>query len=183
MEGATLVVAGSVSHTTQAQIMELLRQPDVRLVKLDVQAVFESATREAERCRQAVRQGLQDQQNVLLVSSLEDRDVRQAVQTGSRYGLQQQEVSERMAWFMAEVVHGLDMSELAGMVLTGGDIAVHVLRRLSAESIEVVAEVAVGIPLGRLRGGRCSGMLVVTKAGAFGDADCFVKALHVIRGV
>jgi uncharacterized protein YgbK (DUF1537 family) len=73
------------------------------------------------------------------------------------------------------------LSAVAGLILTGGDTAVHVLRLLKAEKIKILAEVAPGIPLGSIEGGACDGKLVVTKAGAFGEKDCFVKALKIIR--
>jgi uncharacterized protein YgbK (DUF1537 family) len=69
------------------------------------------------------------------------------------------------------------------MVLTGGDTAIHVCRSLKAEAIEVIAEVAIGIPLGKLVGGVCDGLQVVTKAGAFGTKQSFVQAIKAIRQV
>lgn len=179
--GATLIAAGSVSHTTQAQVMELLKQPDVERIRLDVEAFLHDEAAELQRCCQAAQCAIREQKDVLLVSGATDQDVARAVKAGAACGLKRNEVSERTACFMSKVICGLDMTGLAGMVLTGGDIAVHVLRELQAENIEIVSEVAAGIPLGRLRGGRCSGMKVVTKAGAFGDKDCFVQALNVIR--
>ncbi len=181
--GPVLVVAGSVSHTTQAQATELMQQPRVVLVKIDMEAFFDNAPEELERCRRDITKGFAAKCDVLFVSSMEDADVEKAMQAGKRHSLSGSEVSEGAACFMADVISALDMRSLAGMVLTGGDIAVHVLRNLAAENIEILSEVAAGIPLGKLCGGCCDGMKVVTKAGAFGAKDCFVQALRVIRRV
>ena len=70
---------------------------------------------------------------------------------------------------------------LAGMVLTGGDIAVSVCRALGAASLSVASEVAPGIPVGFLTGGLCHGLKVITKAGAFGGEDALVKAVHCLK--
>lgn len=58
------------------------------------------------------------------------------------------------------------------LLLTGGDIAMAALQRLGVVSIEVVAEWAPGVPLGRLDGD--PNRLVITKAGGFGEPELLV---------
>ena len=70
---------------------------------------------------------------------------------------------------------------LGGLVLTGGDIAVSCCSLLSASGISVLREVAPGIPVGVLKGGQCSGLKVVTKAGAFGAEDALCRAVDSLR--
>ncbi|MBB3330995.1 uncharacterized protein YgbK (DUF1537 family) [Halomonas campaniensis] len=55
------------------------------------------------------------------------------------------------------------------LLLTGGDTAMAALQRLGVASIEVVAEWAPGVPLGRLEGDPARP--VITKAGGFGEPD------------
>jgi uncharacterized protein YgbK (DUF1537 family) len=68
------------------------------------------------------------------------------------------------------------------MVLTGGDTAIEVCRALEADSLEVLEEVAPGIPLCELSGTRTGPIRVVTKAGGFGDRDALIKAVRVLGG-
>ena len=71
---------------------------------------------------------------------------------------------------LAGVVARLSKGEMFdALVLTGGDTAVGVARRLGATGIRLVGEVGAGIPVGVLMGPRP--YTVVTKAGGFGE-DC-----------
>ena len=64
------------------------------------------------------------------------------------------------------------------LVLTGGETAVGVARRLGAVGVRLAGEVEPGIPVGTLIGPRPYG--VVTKAGAFGEAGTLVGAVETL---
>lgn len=181
LEGPVCIIAGSVSHTTQQQIQTVLEKTAAVLVKMDTVELLRNRQAELQRCSAQVNVHLAEGEDVLLVSAVDDRDVENAIDEGGKQGLSDQEVSEETAKALGEIARNLSTEQLAGMVLTGGDTAIHVCKALQADSIEVLDEVAVGIPLGRLAGGHCSGMRVVTKAGAFGETDAFVKAMQFIR--
>ena len=83
---------------------------------------------------------------------------------------------------MGKIVQELTALPLAGMFLTGGDTAVAVCRALGVGSIEILAEVLPGIPLGQLVGGWRPGLRVVTKAGAFGADTAIVESVRVLKG-
>jgi uncharacterized protein YgbK (DUF1537 family) len=63
---------------------------------------------------------------------------------------------------------------VAGLVLTGGDTAVHVARRLGATGLLVCDELEPGVVVGRLLGPRR--FQIVTKAGGFGSPDALRRA-------
>ncbi|WP_178139471.1 four-carbon acid sugar kinase family protein [Selenomonas ruminantium] len=178
--GPVLIVAGSVSEKTHQQMQEVTRR-NARLIKLPGEKVL---TEDGfwQDCAAQVKQALAEGWNVLLATSESQQDVTAAVAAGSRAGLSGRDVSEQLAVVLGRIVAQLDMTKLSGMVLTGGDTAVHVLKTIGARYIEVVAEVATGIPLGKLHGGTGDGLWVVTKAGAFGQRDCFIAALNAIHG-
>ncbi len=76
---------------------------------------------------------------------------------------------------LAGVVAALSEDELFdALVLTGGETAVAVARRLGAVGIRLEGEVEPGIPVGYLIGPRP--YRVVTKAGAFGEPGTLVRA-------
>jgi D-threonate/D-erythronate kinase len=64
------------------------------------------------------------------------------------------------------------------LVLTGGDTAVGVARRLGAVGVRLEGEVEPGIPVGTLIGPKP--YRVVTKAGAFGEPGTLVKAVETL---
>ncbi len=83
---------------------------------------------------------------------------------------------------MAEVVAGIFASrKLAGLFLSGGDVAVEVCRKLQVSAIRVLGEVEPGIPAGELIGGQSQGMRVVTKAGGFGTEEALVKSIAYLE--
>lgn len=179
--GKVLIISGSVSKITQRQITEVLTLDNVGLVKLDIAAMFDNREAEVSRCVTSVKEFAGQDKHVVLAGCIGDEDVEAAVKLGGIHGLNNAEVSERMACVLAEIGKALTDVKWAGMVLTGGDTAIHVCRALEAGAIDVLAEVAVGIPLGRLRGGVCCGLRVITKAGAFGEDDSFVRAIQAIQ--
>ncbi len=74
----------------------------------------------------------------------------------------------------------LDRARPAGLVLTGGDVAIAVGRCLGAHALRLQDEVCPGIPWGYLVGGVADGIPVVTKAGGFGDDDALVAACEFL---
>jgi D-threonate/D-erythronate kinase len=180
-KGAVLVVAGSVSQVTQGQICAALNLPNIKLIKMDVANLIQKNELEIARCIKQAKALFHQEKDVLIASAVSDRDVADAVSAGKRHGLSSDEVSEQIAVALGNIVSALTDESLAGMVLTGGDTAIHVCRSLEAEAIEVLEEVTVGIPLCRLVGGCCNGLQVVTKAGAFGNEDSFVLSIQAMR--
>jgi len=67
-----------------------------------------------------------------------------------------------------------------GLVLTGGDTALQVLRSAGVSGIQLRQEILPGIPWGTLLGGPLDGMPVVTKAGGFGPPDALVRAVDFL---
>ena len=76
----------------------------------------------------------------------------------------------------------LDAFRVAGLVLTGGDVAWAVCGALQAEAIAIVGEVQPGVPAGMLLGGPHAGLRVVTKAGGFGDENAILHSIEYIQG-
>jgi len=67
------------------------------------------------------------------------------------------------------------------LLATGGDTAIAILHALSCVSLEVMGDLVPGIPYARLElDGRP--LLLLTKAGGFGDADTMVQVVELLRG-
>jgi D-threonate/D-erythronate kinase len=71
---------------------------------------------------------------------------------------------------------------VAGLVLTGGDVARAVCQALGIEAIIIVGEVQPGVPAGWLQGGALPERRVVTKAGGFGNEDAILRSIQYIQG-
>jgi uncharacterized protein YgbK (DUF1537 family) len=83
---------------------------------------------------------------------------------------------------LAEAVASLLVTgRFAGLLLSGGDIALEVCRRLSVSAIRVHGEVEPGVPAGEVLGGQFEGMRVVTKAGGFGTEAALIESIAYLE--
>lgn len=178
------VIAGSVSNVTRSQVAKLSERPDVAYIMVTPAALLMADRRkvEIERCCSAASAALREGKNAVLASGYSDDIVAATRREAEALGLDGQQAGDLVAGGLGEM--GGRLAEgvpLGGLVLTGGDIAVAVCAALGATGVRVIREVATGIPLGELQGGRRDGLRVVTKAGAFGSDDALVTALEVLR--
>ena len=85
------------------------------------------------------------------------------------------EASRRLAAILAEFLPQLDPP--AGLFVSGSETLRGAAAALEAEALEVVGEIAPGLPASRLRGGPWDGVPVVSKSGAVGDANLLARLL------
>jgi uncharacterized protein YgbK (DUF1537 family) len=84
------------------------------------------------------------------------------------------EVARRVA---AEARDRLDRGAFDGVAVTGGEMALALFRALEATGIELIGSPRPGLALGRLESKRHPALLILTKAGGFGDRDLFASLL------
>jgi uncharacterized protein YgbK (DUF1537 family) len=83
---------------------------------------------------------------------------------------------------MAEVAWRILGAEtIGGVMLSGGDVAEAVCRRLGGEAIVVEGEIEPGVPFGHLVGGQYTGMRLVTKAGGLGSPEAIVESMPYLE--
>lgn len=164
-----LVAAGSKSSVTREQLRALSGEKGLDLVPLDSAATAgggrtEAVGRAFTQARDALGQG----NSAALYSTLDN------VSRSS-----EDLVARRVVDALAEVVAKLAEERLfEGLVLTGGETAVSVARRIGDRGILLETELEPGIPVGTLIGSHP--YPVVTKAGAFGGPDALRKAFHAL---
>jgi D-threonate/D-erythronate kinase len=151
-----LVVVGSLSEVSRGQLRMLSEEYGCETVPVAGQFAVN------ERVLGALRGALSGSA-CAAVRSAEERNTSSAGITGT----------------LAEVVACLsEEGHFDALVLTGGETAVGVARRLGAVGVRLEGEVEPGIPVGSLIGPR--GYRVVTKAGAFGEPDTLIRAVETL---
>jgi uncharacterized protein YgbK (DUF1537 family) len=121
-----------------------------------------------------------------VVTAATDRGaVDRALSAGADVGLSPRATRERIAGVLARTAsHVVADRRLAGLFLTGGDTAMAVLDALDARSIDLRGEaVEAGIPVGTIDAGVADGTALITKAGAFGEAESIFSCLNHLRRV
>lgn len=182
--GPVAVIAGSVSNVTRSQVAKLSERPDVAYIMVTPAALLTADRRKAEveRCCAAAAAAMREGKNAVLASGYSDDIVAVTRREAETLGLDGQQTGDLIAGALGEMGRRLaEEASPGGLVLTGGDIAVAVCAALGATGVRVIREVAPGIPLGELQGGRRDGLKVVTKAGAFGSPDVLVSAIKILR--
>ncbi|HYF95228.1 MAG TPA: four-carbon acid sugar kinase family protein [Symbiobacteriaceae bacterium] len=179
-----VVVAGSISPTTRAQVASLRQEPGLVVVELEPLAIVRSpaeARAELDRCTAELARALADGLDVALVSATAEHEVAGARELGARLGADGRAVANQIAEALGAVAAGaIAHHHVGGLILTGGDTAKAVCRQLGVSGLEVLRELETGVPLSRLAGGR--NLLTVTKAGAFGSEATLVRALRSLKG-
>jgi len=108
-------------------------------------------------------------------------DIRQAQQVGKQHGFDEREVSNLISQALGEVAAKLlDVFEIKGLVLTGGDTAKQVCNQLGITGFKLIDEVEIGIPLGKTVGKR--ELYAITKAGAFGTERSLLHSIKKLQG-
>jgi D-threonate/D-erythronate kinase len=158
-DGPWLVVAGSQTAATGAQIAELERDGST-VISLKAQHVAIDRL-QADRAGERAARALEAGKTVVL---------RLVVAGGTESGSAQSE--DRAARALGRVCRAtVRRSQPAGLFLTGGLTARACLLALGARGLRLAAEPLPGIAAGRAIEGRWEGRPVITKAGGFGGPD------------
>jgi D-threonate/D-erythronate kinase len=165
--GPVLILSGSRNDATVEQLRVARERLHIPCVELDAERFFD-AERELARLVSASLKVLCGGQDVILTSTFSP-----LVPGGGPL------IARILAEATAQIAGQVP---LAGLFVTGGDIAVEVCRSLAVRGLRISQEVQTGIPGGQLLGGKQKGLWVVTKAGGFGDADAIVDAIRYLCG-
>ncbi len=178
--GPFLLVSGSLSPVTQAQLRLAKQMDRLSLVPIDVAALLHSSSSAAgERARimDAARDAFARVDDVGLTWSDPDR-----VLASVTSPVRGRETAACLAAFLQSVTSSLvTETPMSGLILVGGETAYSVLAGLRTEGIELKDEIAPGIPMGILSGGKAGGRFVITKAGGFGDDSALATVIRHAR--
>ncbi|MDR2860695.1 MAG: four-carbon acid sugar kinase family protein [Elusimicrobiota bacterium] len=177
-----LAIVASLSSVTRAQVL-YAQQQGINLVKVHLYDVLEKKTVAEEYVMEAVEL-LKEGKDVIVLSAstYSIEEYKKAEEIAKKNGLSSEQMSEYTQKVMAEI-SGLILKEtkVSGVFLAGGDTAMGFFNIVKSEGSSIVTEIAVGIPLMRLRGGVFEGLKIVTKAGAFGKEDAIFYSLRKIK--
>lgn len=169
-----LLVVGSLSPTARRTVDHYLAECGADCVTADPALLAgepAAAMAEVDRVAAAVRGSLAQGRDTVLVSGAGLPPSTPPALTG-----------RAVAAGLAHAVHaGLGRGFAGTMLLSGGDTALAVCRRLGATGIRLAAELTPGVPLGYLVGGAYAGLQVVTKAGSFGRVNSLCQIRRMLQ--
>jgi uncharacterized protein YgbK (DUF1537 family) len=165
-----IVAVGSLNPVSRRQLDALRRRVDSIVIEVNAAGALEDP-------RRAARIALENAPVARIASGLEIVIVTSTAAEATSADA----APVRVAEAIARVVESLHCDHpFDGFVLTGGDTAVSVVRRLGATGIELESEFAPGVAVGSFLGNTSA--RVLTKAGGFGDDAALVGACQYLRG-
>jgi uncharacterized protein YgbK (DUF1537 family) len=177
-----LAMVASLSSVTRNQVQYAEKQ-GVSLVKIALYDILEQNVCIEDITAKAVSFLQEGRDTIALSSSTYSvEEYEKAESAAKRAGFSR----EQMSAFTEKTMGCLSMLilkkvRISGLFLAGGDTAMAFFEKAGSKGSSIVTEIALGIPLMRVRGGVHEGLKVVTKAGAFGKEDAIFYALRKLR--
>jgi uncharacterized protein YgbK (DUF1537 family) len=182
-----LVVSGSVNNVTLDQIETAGKKLGIPIVEPDLDEILVSdeklrvaAVNLADEAVTVLRET-----GIVTVRLAGSRNVVQkTLDLGEKLGLSHMQVVKKLLSVLGLAVDEVsDHCRLNSLVLIGGDSSAKVMDAIGAEGIRIEVEIFPSISMGRIHGGKHEGMLVVTKAGGFGDKQTLVDVINYLEKI
>jgi len=178
-----VIVAGSVSETTRKQTIFAINNLDLTVIDIDADKVLGKEDKyEMERIIDLVADSAGAGRDVLIRSAPSAEFVTRCFALGKETGLTLSGTSEKIARFMGNIAGRIIMSPDTGsMVLTGGDTAIKTANSIHASGTIIIDEIVPGIPYGTFIEEKFRHVIVVSKAGGFGEEDALVRVINFLK--
>lgn len=178
-----LLVVGSVSSITRNQLEHFLEHDQVSGVKLNASLLIseQSWQKEVETALMVAKAAYDKGNHVAIYPTGDRIAIKEAQAQGGKLGLSNTDVSNLIVQRLGILTDRLlEYADFKGIILTGGDTAKQVCTQIGVDGVELLDEIETGIPIGKLIGRHSN--YVITKAGAFGTEDTFIRSLKILQG-
>ena len=184
-----LAVVASLSPVTRGQVLFAERQ-GVSLIKVPLYAIIEKSVLTGnpitERVAREAITLLNEGRDVILLpsSTYSTGEYKRTDENARRAGISPEAMALLVQRTMGRITLSvLEQAKISGLFLSGGDTAISCLKSIGipGSHITITDEIAIGIPIMHLAGGKYDGLKVVTKAGTFGNEDAIVFGLRKLK--
>ena len=186
VQSRVLVVSGSVNKVTLNQIEMAVKKLDVKLIEPVLSGILQDKERIDEVSDDLVdeaEKALAEGKDVIIRLAGSRSLISEIQGAGKRLGMNKLQVADLLLSILSRATRKILGGHcFKGLILIGGDTSIRIMDALGAKAIRSEGEFLPGIPSGRIIGGICDGMQVVTKAGGFGDRYTLVKIIRSLKG-
>jgi len=186
VQSRVLVVSGSVNKVTLNQIEMAVKKLDVKLIEPVLSGILQDKERIDEVSDDLVdeaEKALAEGKDVIIRLASSRSLISEIQGAGKRLGMNKLQVADLLLSILSRATRKILGGHcFKGLILIGGDTSIRIMDALGAKAIRSEGEFLPGIPSGRIIGGICDGMQVVTKAGGFGDRYTLVKIMKSLKG-
>ncbi len=179
----SIVIAGSASKVTRAQINLAARQITLHLIDVNTDMILKNEPeKEMIRIMEAIREASVSGKDVIIRTAPDEDSVSTCFNNGIRYGIGRYDVSESISSFLGDLSRSIvNEINLKGLVFTGGDTAIKAARSLGVTGTVIRNEIVHGIPYGYFDNEQLKDIMIVSKAGGFGKEDAIVRILNFLK--
>ncbi|MFS2223064.1 D-threonate kinase [Pantoea sp. B65] len=177
-----LAVIGSMSDIARQQIARIDARHRLTLVDVDITQLFQhprwpQRNQWLQQAVTALRQG-----EHCVIRTCQQPEQRHAIAAlCQQHQISRQQLGEQICQLLGDLTAAiLPQAEPAALYLSGGDVALAVARRLGASGFQINGQVAGCVPYGHLLN-TYQHMLVMTKAGGFGDENTLLEVIRFIE--
>ena len=168
-KGPVLVVVGSLAPLSRRQAAVLAATNELAVVTVRPQGLLAGpGAPEWREDQDLLARALADGRDVLTVLGAEERV--------------QGDMASHLCSALARILAPC-RARIGALVITGGETARAVLKAFGVRFLVPVREVEPGVPLALASTKNGEGLPVITKAGAFGDADSLVRCRAALRNL
>lgn len=177
-----LAVVGSMSEIAARQIARLQAHTSVVLVDVDISQLFRQPIWGDEPLwQQQALDALQQGQHCVIRTCQQADQRHQIAALCEQHHLSRQQLGEQICQLLGRLTAAILACATPGaLYLSGGDVAIAIARQLGAKGFRIRGQLAGCVPFGHLLNAHQQ-MLVMTKAGGFGDENTLVEIIRFIE--
>jgi len=180
---SNIIIAGSVSDVTIRQLNYLSEKMDVKVIDVDTMKLFTGEqNREKKRITEIIRESSQKGEDIIIRSVSAREMVEETFETAGKYGIDRNKVSDMVSSFLGELARFVFQEiKINGILLSGGDTAIKTVQCLNISGTILQNEILPGVPFGYFADERYKNIVVVSKAGGFGNEDAILQVLNFLN--
>jgi 2-keto-3-deoxygluconate transporter len=182
---SNIIIAGSVSDVTRKQIDYAKEKLAVTLIDVEIGTLFTKAKLlEKNRIIGIIKKSSQKGEDIIIRSATSKTTVTKSFEKGQEYGLDKYKVSETIASFLGEIAsYIIQEIKINGILFTGGDTAIKATQCLNISGTIIQDEILPGVPYGHFVNEKYKHIIVVSKAGGFGNEDAIYQVLNFLKNI
>lgn len=180
-EGKIITISGSTRTVAISQLMNLSEKECIPIININLYNLFSNEEDEKNRICSLVNTYFD--KDIIITSYMGQQDLDVTRNISLELGIDLKDISQIIAEKISEIsLKVINIIKPKGLILTGGDIAFNVVKKLNAKIIKINNEIEPGIPEIELLKGPFKGLKIITKAGGFGNEMTLYNLYKHLKG-
>jgi len=169
-----LMAVGSPNDLAKDQVKTFTQEFPSKLVLVKIDVLVNDFESECRRVKKEVADTLASSSDIVVTISYSPSQIFEGEAMAKKLGVSMSEfglvLAEKFGNLVSAIIKGFGWSQFCGLFITGGDVAVSVIRSLNIDALELKGEIEPGLPVLNY-----NGKYIVTKAGGFGNKGTLIK--------